>query len=390
MRHSCVTPASGLRPVYRINQLYYITPVQNIVSILERGILSHDTIEKEGIQYYTIYDKDVLAHRLSKVALGGRRLTSYANFYFQPSNSMLFSLVKKYDPDSIVVVGVSPTILKTKGVLITNGNAANNETMIFPVEMRSEVLGIIKDVLESETWSPDQKRSRMAECLYPDRVPPDKITRIYVRGREAKTKLLEHIAGTGFSGNNVVIESRMFFDPYREFRTGKHVIVRDGDMFQSRMQTMTIPVNCVGAMAGGQASTVRYYFPEVYVKYKELCDRNVLRLGQPYLYKRKVSYELLDYPFSANENVWFLLFPTKDHFKNPASLEGIDRGLQWLEKSYRREGIESIALPALGCGKGWLRWDQVWPIMRRHLSNFEVPVEVYLPLESVVPDSQIS
>ena len=44
--------------------------------------------------------------------------------------------------------------------------------------------------------------------------------------------------------------------------------------------------------------------------------------------------------------------------------------------------IQSIALPPLGCGNGNLNWEEVFPLLRRYLSQLEIPVEIYVPHES--------
>jgi O-acetyl-ADP-ribose deacetylase (regulator of RNase III) len=341
------------------------------------------------VPHFTIYDKGVLEHRLSRVVPGGRPLSTYANLFFQPSNSMLFSLTKKFNPDEIIVVGVSPSILDEYGVFVTNGNAATAGTKFFPSELRGKAMRECAEVLNASSWSREERSRRMAECLYPDRILPDNIKRLYVRGPEAKQKLIQVLEGLDFPDENIVIEKKMFFESYRIHPFGGHLYVRDGDMFLSRMQTLTISVNCVGVMGRGQASTARYYFPEMYAKYRQLCDDKQLKLGEPYLLKGNTLRGLLDGKPTVEDRVWFLLFPTKDHFKNPASLDGIKKGLKWFQQNYQKEGVESIAFPALGCGLGWLKWRDVWPAMRETLLGIDIPVEVYLPSNPYVTDNEI-
>ena len=42
--------------------------------------------------------------------------------------------------------------------------------------------------------------------------------------------------------------------------------------------------------------------------------------------------------------------------------------------------MESLAVPALGCGLGQLEWSAVGPLIHRHLDQIAIPVEVYAPL----------
>jgi len=166
-------------------------------------------------------------------------------------------------------------------------------------------------------------------------------------------------------------------------------------MFFSRMQTLTVSVNVVGIMGKGLASRAKYQFPDVYVYYQDLCRKRKLQMGKPQLYKREASFEhdLADEPstlLNANSEKWFLLFPTKHHWKESADIKGIEEGLQWLTINYEKEGIKSLAVPALGCGLGRLEWRDIGPIMCRYLKEIKFPVSIYLPTEKKIPDEFLS
>ena len=50
-----------------IDSLYYITHINNVPSILKRGILSHALIEKENIQPTPVYDQQIVTNRSHKL-----------------------------------------------------------------------------------------------------------------------------------------------------------------------------------------------------------------------------------------------------------------------------------------------------------------------------------
>lgn len=130
-------------------------------------------------------------------------------------------------------------------------------------------------------------------------------------------------------------------------------------MFFSSMQTLTVSVNTVGVMGKGLASRAKYQFPDVYVVYQDACRSKDLRMGQPYLYKREafLDNDLADDPLTLsnfNSNKWFLLFATKKHWRENSDRAGIEQGLQWIVDNYQSCAIQSLALPALGCGLGGL------------------------------------
>ncbi len=148
----------------------------------------------------------------------------------------------------------------------------------------------------------------------------------------------------------------------------------DGDILSSNMQTLTVPVNTVGVMGKGLALQVKLQYPDVYAKYQWACRQGLLAMGKPYLYKPK-----------ANSVRWFLLFPTKRHWREGANLVGIEEGLRWLLANYKALGITSLAVPALGAGLGRLPWKSVGPLMCRYLAKLDIPVALYLPWEKHTP-----
>ncbi len=144
------------------------------------------------------------------------------------------------------------------------------------------------------------------------------------------------------------------------------VKVQIGDMFESKAQTLVNTVNCVGVMGKGIALEFKKRFPDAYVDYVARCERREVKLGQPYLYKS------LTHP-------WILNFPTKDHWRMVTKLEDIIRGLEHLLSHYQNWGIESLAVPPLGCGHGQLEWRVVGPTLYSYLTKMRIPVGLYAP-----------
>jgi O-acetyl-ADP-ribose deacetylase (regulator of RNase III) len=158
---------------------------------------------------------------------------------------------------------------------------------------------------------------------------------------------------------------------------GRNISVINGDMFSSKMQTLAITVNLQGTMGKGLALRAKQKFPEVDEVYQEACRAKKVRAGHPFLYKRE---DLLYHK-------WFLLFATKRHWRANSRLEDIESGLDWVKSNFKDEGIQSLAMPALGCGLGGLDWADVGPMMCRYLHGIGIPVEIYLPHEGDI-DSQ--
>ncbi|MDW9877304.1 phosphatase [Sinorhizobium meliloti] len=141
------------------------------------------------------------------------------------------------------------------------------------------------------------------------------------------------------------------------------LIYRRTSILESSAQTLVNTVNCVGVMGKGLAKEFREREPEMFKAYKRICDERLLRPGKLWLWKGTSN--------------WVLNFPTKDHWKNPSKLEWIDAGLAKFVNGYAELGIREISFPRLGCGNGGLNWDEVRPVMERHLSPLKITVFIH-------------
>jgi O-acetyl-ADP-ribose deacetylase (regulator of RNase III) len=139
-----------------------------------------------------------------------------------------------------------------------------------------------------------------------------------------------------------------------------------GDLLASRAQTLVNTVNCVGVMGKGVALEFKKRFPAMFDDYVARCDRNEVRLGEPYLYRDLAGTMVVN-------------FPTKGHWRSPSRLADIERGLDYFVGHYERWGVRSVAFPPLGCGNGGLEWSEVGPLLYAKLRNLPIEIEAYAP-----------
>lgn len=151
-----------------------------------------------------------------------------------------------------------------------------------------------------------------------------------------------------------------------------------GDIFQSTVQTLTIAVNTQGVMGKGQALQAKRLFPDMFEQYRALCAKQMLNVGEPAF-------------VGSNSGKKFLLFPTKAHWRENSKLSYITDGLRFLAENYRAWGIESLALPALGCGLGNLNWKDVGPILCSAVNALDLArAKIYLPLENNIDERYLT
>ena len=376
---------------------YYITHIDNLESILKNGILSHNRTENniwvkpklfKGIK--SIHAEDIVQIRRNK-KFKDRSLWEYANLYFQVRNPMLYRVIREFEAENIIVLQINSDVIRGNDVGITDGNAASFETQFF------EDINKGLDALDSEQFKKDywnnesNKRKLMAELLVYDCISPDKIIGIYVANEEVAKTVRQNVK---IEYLNIISNRNMFFLPEYQQYISENITLAKGDMFFSKMQTFTISVNTVGIMGKGLASRAKYQFPDVYVHYQDFCRQKKLRMGTPFLYKREGNFERVlseDTRSFVTENGsrWFLLFPTKNHWKEDSPVDGIEKGLQWLLSNYKDLKIASIALPSLGCGLGGLDWKDVGPLMCKYLAQMDIQSCIYLPIEKQIPPEQL-
>jgi O-acetyl-ADP-ribose deacetylase (regulator of RNase III) len=141
----------------------------------------------------------------------------------------------------------------------------------------------------------------------------------------------------------------------------------EGDLFKSPAQVIVNTVNTVGVMGKGIALEYKNRYPNMFEKYREYCDKKKIQIGKLMLW-----YE---------PDHWILLFPTKEHWRNPSKLRYIEEGLVKFVNTYADKNIVSIAFPRLGCGNGELNWDEVKPLMEKYLKPLPIDVYIYLKNE---------
>ena len=369
-----------------IKNLYYITHIDNLLSILERGIFSDDMAKAEGLHPIQICDRHIAEARNYKIA-DGKELCLYAGLYFQPRNAMMYRLVHEKNLKELAVVGIDNRVLNEEDVVITDGNAAKVPTQFYSL---SEGLKILKKqgaIIQNDWWnnSDGSKRKMMAECLIPNYIKPMYIHSVYLADETTRDEVQKIVGNPKIAVDS---EPNMFFQPRNQTRIGQNISLIDGgDIFFSKLQTLTVTVNLQGVMGKGLALRAREQFPDVYVEYEKACRSKKIRIERPYIYKREalVIDELMDiqpHPiYIENPMKWFLLFATKRHWRTKSRIEDIEDGLKWLEKNSRKEGMQSLAMAALGCALGGLDWKDVAPLICKYLNGIDIPVEIYLPRE---------
>jgi hypothetical protein len=191
-----------------VRELHYITPIENLPSILEKGILSHKLASK--IPHFSVALDVIQERRQNKIIPRGRPLHDYVNLYFDARNPMLYRRLDQHA--EICILRVNPSVMELPGVVIADHNASSGYARFFPHP--DGLKYIDKDTVYAEYWThPDNpiaemehKSKKCAEVLVPDVVRPDYLLGAWVSCLEAEDSC--RVTGITIS---VRIDTHLFF-----------------------------------------------------------------------------------------------------------------------------------------------------------------------------------
>ncbi len=143
----------------------------------------------------------------------------------------------------------------------------------------------------------------------------------------------------------------------------------NANLLDSDADVLVCTVNMVGVMGKGLALEVKRRWPEIENSYQFAIENDDLAIG------RVCASQVGD----LFDEKLILLFPTKNHWKNPSRMSYIDEGLQSLVLWIADNNIKSIAIPPLGCGNGGLLWIEVLPKIESALCELDCDIEIYSP-----------
>lgn len=152
-----------------------------------------------------------------------------------------------------------------------------------------------------------------------------------------------------------------------------------GNLLEDSAEVYVNTVNTVGVMGKGIALQFKQAFPDVFKQYAKDCKSGDVQVGKMHV----VPVHGLASP------KYIINFPTKEHWRNPSTLEYIQEGLKDLVQVIQQLNIKSIALPPLGCGNGGMNWSVVRPYIIEALEPLSIDVHLYEPAGAPPVDQMI-
>lgn len=191
----------------QISNLYYMTEIDNVPSILERGILSYHAVNQIHGLGHKNFSLDGVQNRRKYVILeNGENLHNYVPLHFTTHTPMQYIIThsaftrgreRKSSKESLAFLEVNAfKVFQENEVYFSDGNAASDGT-----EFYNDIDGLDKlnwEVIRSPNGYPqcydrEWKREKSSEVLVPGNISPKLIDRIVVYCEESKAELLNKL-----------------------------------------------------------------------------------------------------------------------------------------------------------------------------------------------------
>ncbi|MFZ5888315.1 MAG: hypothetical protein ACOYYF_12705 [Chloroflexota bacterium] len=141
---------------------------------------------------------------------------------------------------------------------------------------------------------------------------------------------------------------------------------------------IVVPVNTMGVPGAGLAKEAARCCPEWARRYrKAFSPPGHFKAGE------KVALHYI----AECERPFWVSFPTKTHWRDSTPASVIDDGLKLLTNllahaNPRWRGVP-LAVPALGCGLGGAKWEDIYPLIVKHLGTLDREVLIFPPLRLI-------
>ncbi len=120
----------------------------------------------------------------------------------------------------------------------------------------------------------------------------------------------------------------------------------------------------------GLALQLREKMPALYKDFRHFCQTTHPKAGGLWTWMSADGHYIVNL---------FTQEAAYEHGSKPglASVSNVNHVLHALRVLIQKEQIASVALPRLACGVGGLDWNEVLPLIEKHLGDLGIPVYLY-------------
>ena len=148
-----------------------------------------------------------------------------------------------------------------------------------------------------------------------------------------------------------------------------------GDILLTKAEAVAHGVAPNDNFASGLALSLREQWPAMYKDFRHYCQTVTPKPGELWAWAGVGGVRIINL---------FTQEPAPSHGTKPgrATVANINHCLKGLSKVVETEHIKSVALPRLATGVGGLDWEEVKPLIEKHLGHLSIPVYIYTTFHS--------
>ena len=143
-----------------------------------------------------------------------------------------------------------------------------------------------------------------------------------------------------------------------------------GDILLTRAQTIAHGVAANDPMNQGLAKALHERYPSMHKDFHHWCHQHHPKPGEAWMWGSTDGLRIVNL-ITQNGGYGRGAHPEE------ATLPNVNHALKALHKMAVKEKFTSIALPRLATGVGGLDWEDVEPLIVKHLGDLDIPVYVY-------------
>lgn len=192
---------------HELTELHYITPIENVPSILKHGLLSHNRAKR--LSHKSIAMEEIQDRRRFKKVPRGLPLHDYVNLCINGRNKMMFK--RKDQHAELCLLRLDHNALGIEGAVISDRNASSGYARFYASP--DGLAHIDRDKVFATYWTHDDPFESMehssiicAEVLVPHRIDPSHILGAHVSCENARQALAN--LNTGIT---ITLKPHMFF-----------------------------------------------------------------------------------------------------------------------------------------------------------------------------------
>lgn len=144
----------------------------------------------------------------------------------------------------------------------------------------------------------------------------------------------------------------------------------EGDLLLSKAQAVAHGVAPNDHFDSGLALALREKWPAMAKDFRHYAHQSHPKAGEIWMWGG-----------TGGTRIFNLLTQEGDHTHGArpgkATLANVNHCLKRLRHALEKEGITSLAMPALATGVGGLAWKDVKPLIEQHLGDMSIPIYLY-------------